>query len=57
METELQNQLQNYEDCESQKENMDKEKDWLDWVSKYGETIKLNTSNEKKTKRVYSWVS
>ena len=50
METELQNQLQNYEDCESQKENMDKEKDWLDWVSKYGETIKLNTSNEKKQK-------
>ena len=32
METELQNQLQNYEDCESQIENVDKEKDWLDWV-------------------------
>ena len=47
METELQNQLQNYWDCESQIENVDKEKDWLDWVSKFGETIKLNTSSEK----------
>ena len=50
METELQNQLQNYWDCESQIENVDKEKDWLDWVSKFGETIKLNTSSEKKQK-------
>jgi len=50
METELQNQQQNYQDCESQIENMDKEKDWLNWVSKYGETLNLNTSNEKKQK-------
>jgi hypothetical protein len=34
---------------------MDNEKDWLDWVSKFGETIELNTSNEKK--RIYSWLS
>ena len=50
MKTEVQNQQRNYQDCESQIENMDKEKDWLDAVSKYGETLNLNTTNEKKPK-------
>jgi chromosome segregation ATPase len=50
MESELQNQQKNYEDFESQIENMGKEKNWLDWVSKFGETIKFDTSSEKKQK-------
>ncbi len=50
METELENQNQYYSELESEIENTNKEKSWLDWVSKYGENLKLSTSNEKKQK-------
>jgi len=50
METELENQHSVYHEIESQIENVEKDKQWLDWVSKYGEKLELKTNSEKKQK-------
>ena len=50
METELENQNSTYQELESQIENVEKDKQWLDWVSKYGEKLELKTNSEKKQK-------
>ena len=50
METELENQHSVYHQIESQIENVGKDKQWLDWVSKYGEKLELKINNEKKQK-------
>ena len=56
MEVELENQNKTYQEVESEIENVEKDKEWLDWVSKYGERIKLNTSSEKKQKEFLNGV-
>ena len=39
-----------YEDLEKQIDDLGQDKNWLNWVEKYGETLDLNTSNEEKQK-------
>ena len=37
-------------ETEKQIDDLGQDKNWLDWVEKYGETMELNTYNEKKQK-------
>ena len=39
-----------YEDLEKQIDDLGQDKNWLNWVEKYGKTLELNTSNEEKQK-------
>ena len=43
---ELENRKVYYEEIEKEIDDLGKDKNWLNWVEKYGETIELNTSNE-----------
>ena len=47
---ELEGRLVFYEDIEKEIDDLGKDKNWLNWVEKYGETLELNTSNEEKQK-------
>ena len=47
---ELENRKVLYEDIEKQIDDLGQDKNWLNWVEKYGETLELNTSNEEKQK-------
>ena len=39
-----------YEDIEKQIDDLGKDKNWLNWIEKYGEQLELQTSNEEKQK-------
>ena len=43
-------------ETEKQIDDLGQDKKWLDWVEKYGETLELSTSNEKKQKDFLSGV-
>ncbi len=47
---ELENRRTLLVETEKQIDDLGQDKKWLDWVQKYGETLELNTSNEKKQK-------
>ena len=47
---ELENRKTLLVETEKQIDDLGQDKNWLDWVEKYGETMELNTSNEKKQK-------
>jgi len=47
---ELENRKVYYEEIEKEIDDLGKDKNWLNWVEKYGETLDLNTSNEEKQK-------
>lgn len=50
LETSIENEQQKLQEIETEIEKNESEKLWLDWVSKYGEKIKLETSSETKQK-------
>jgi hypothetical protein len=47
---ELESRKVRYEDIEKEIDDLGQDKNWLNWVEKYGETLELNTSNEEKQK-------
>ena len=47
---ELKNKKTLLVETEKQIDDLGQDKNWLDWVEKYGETMELNTYNEKKQK-------
>ena len=47
---ELENKKLHYEEIEKQIDDLGQDKNWLNWVEKYGKTLELNTSNEEKQK-------
>ena len=47
---ELESKKVRYEEIEKEIDDLGQDKNWLNWIEKYGETLELQTSNEEKQK-------